>query len=80
MNPPTIREALDHLSEHYGLTAAQVRELVRTPLHPRELRDEFAGRAMQTLVGQGWPDAGRMAEEVYKVADAMLAARLPKET
>jgi hypothetical protein len=42
------------------------------------LRDYFAAKAMQSLTGTEWRDAGeckRIAECAYKMADAMLAQR-----
>lgn len=50
------------------------------------LRDYFAARAMQGLIGRAWGDAlGKVpdnvfsiwAESAYKVADEMLKARQP---
>jgi hypothetical protein len=82
MTTPTIREAIEHLREHYHLTMAEVLALVRTPLHPAALRDEFAGRAMQGLLAAGWEanyTNTLLTIRAYEVADDMLAARLPKE-
>jgi len=54
------------------------------PATTRKLRDEFAGRAMQTLLSteytseqvssEGWPR--ELAHEAYWIADAMLKARV----
>lgn len=81
---PTILEALHHLSEHFGLSLTEVRELLRTPLHPHDLRDTFAGQAMQSLAVAAQDEsvtglenmAADMARACYTIADAMLEARL----
>lgn len=48
--------------QHYGMT----------------LRDYFAAKAMQAMVGSHWPDSNdrpEIAERSYLMADAMLEAR-----
>ena len=39
------------------------------------MRDEFAGRAMQALLGDHVRNFDLLAIEAYQMADAMLAAR-----
>ena len=83
MTTPTVFEAIDHLAEHYGLTREQARNLIRTPLHPVTLRDQFAGQALSTAMANeelAVLTYAERAEFCYRQADAMLAARLPKET
>lgn len=83
MAAPTIREAIDHLREHYGLSMGDALALVRTPLHPIGLRDELASKAL-ALGRAGLKDnlpagctwATQVAVATYAVADAMLAERL----
>lgn len=44
------------------------------------LRDWFAGQQLR-VIGSGWPNAenmGRIADDCYAMADAMLAARESK--
>lgn len=77
-----------HLQEHYGLTLAQVIDVLRTPLHPAGMRDEFAAQmmpaafmgAMSELAAN--PDRSdrltmfKWAERTYQMADAALLARV----
>ncbi len=42
------------------------------------LRDWFAGQALPSVIINDRYDAQRAAEEVYLLADAMLAVRKPK--
>jgi hypothetical protein len=42
------------------------------------LRDEFAGRAMQGLIGDHIRNFDLLATEAYQMADAMLKAREAK--
>lgn len=78
MNKPTIREAIEHLREHYGLTMSETLELVRTPLHPAGMCDEFALHAMQGLASLdnvNYRDPADLAARSYRIADAMLKER-----
>lgn len=72
---PTVQEVRNHLREHYDLTAAELQELLRTPLHPGGLRDEFAGKAMQAIISLGVYSTSDCAEEAYLYAGAMLDVR-----
>lgn len=78
---PSCREVLDLVIGHYGITINEAIEIMRTPLYPRELRDEFAGQAMAALTHQA-PSSQDLIEAIdalaamsYQVADAMLKAR-----
>ncbi len=75
-NKPNIHDILEHTSKHFGLTMSEALAIMKTPLHPRGLRDEFAGQAMQAVIARG-DDTNRpgMAEWSYAMADAMLKAR-----
>lgn len=80
---PTAIDIARMASEHYGIPATEVLSIMKTPMSPASLRDEFAGRAMQTLLSteytseqvssEGWPR--ELAHEAYWIADAMLTAR-----
>jgi len=79
MKTPTIYEVATHVAEHYGITKGQAFEIMRTPTHPAGLRDEFAGKAMQSYLTH--PDVSEYstrewAAEAYDMADAMLKERL----
>lgn len=44
------------------------------------LRDYFAAKAMQTMLlnelrGDGWAHMGKLAQDAYKIAEAMLEER-----
>jgi hypothetical protein len=81
MSKPTVHQVLEHVMEHYGLTRAQALVIMRTPLHPHDLRDEFAGCALAGLcAGPDSYTSKELAVTSYQIADEMLAARLPKET
>ena len=73
---PNIRDILENACKEFGLTMSEALAIMKTPLHPRELRDEFAGKAMQSVIARG-DDTNRpgMAEWSYAMADAMLKAR-----
>lgn len=73
---PKIHEAVAVLAEHFGLTKLQAMEVIRTPTHPRELRDEFAKAAITGVIAEAvcYPEED-MAEMAYKLADAMLKER-----
>lgn len=72
-----------HNNGHGGVkvTAYDVISIEQASGALRALRDELAGRAMQTLVAQ-WIDfpCERIAELSYLQAEAMLAARAQKPT
>lgn len=72
---PTLTEAVNHLREHYGLSMPEVLGLLRTPLHPAGLRDEFAGRALIGAMSRGWRNPSEVAKEAFAAADAMMEAR-----
>lgn len=77
-NKPNIHDVLENACEKFGLTIAEALAIMKTPLHPHGLRDEFAGKAMQGLMAQPsaheWIEEG-IAEAAYRQADAMLKAR-----
>lgn len=77
---PNIHDILENACEKFGLTMGEAMAITKTPLHPRELRDEFAGQAMQGLLAQSQGTAlgsrvEAAAEYAYAMADAMLKAR-----
>lgn len=76
MKNPDIMEMVSHLADHYGLPRMTVAAILRTPLHPPELRDTFAGHALQGICASG-PSVPNeiIAREAYGLADAMLEAR-----
>lgn len=79
MKTVTWQMVVDAAAEALGVPQSGVMAAVKTPLHPRELRDEFAGRALSGMLSDphGWPqqDADEFAEAAYRFADAMLEAR-----
>lgn len=88
MKTPTTLEAVDLVAERFGMSRTEVCHLLRTPTHPREMRDDFARRAMQGLIvtTASWADLGytpkdglsiaeNYAVHAYEIADAMLEAR-----
>jgi hypothetical protein len=85
-NSPSKTEVIEHLREHYGLSLAQVVRIMNSPTHPHELRDTFAGQALQGLLADPKPFveedgktlAESYAEVAYVYADAMLAERVKK--
>lgn len=77
---PSKVEVIELVRQHYGLSLPQAVRLMNTPLHPHELRDDFAGRAMTTLITQmSNPHPKDVAEWAYDYADAMLAARIKEK-
>lgn len=76
MSTPTPAVIRQHLAEHYGLTMAQVVELLRTPTHPAGMRDEFALAAMPYALDCCCPSYDAAAKIAYTVADAMLVERV----
>ena len=85
MTQPTQREIIEHVREHFGISGKQVVQIMRTPEHPEELRDEFAMIAMASLTPIYWAalDVYESAsalikcqcESAYEYADAMLKER-----
>jgi hypothetical protein len=73
---PNIHDILKNACEKFGLTMGEALAITKTPLHPRELRDDFAGKAMASVIARG-DDTNRpgMAEWSYAMADVMLKAR-----
>lgn len=91
---PDAKAMREHLSEHYGLTMGQLHDLLRTPVHPADMRDEFAAQILPVAFMGAMSEltsAPHMADELimfnwakraYQMADAALVARiatLPKE-
>lgn len=81
-----------HLREHYGMTLAQVLEVLRTPVHPATMRDEIAALllpvAFQNVIDEraGPKRESELmytwAKRAYEMADIAMLARLetmPKE-
>lgn len=76
MSTPTLRDVITLVSERYGLPLGDVVALLKAPLHPKGLRDEFALGAMQGLLASEVnAPAEVFASRAYMVADAMLKAR-----
>jgi hypothetical protein len=74
MSTPTRKEMLDHLRVHYGLTLSQTMDIVNIPLHPFDMRDDFAKAALTGLTAKfGSIDTAKRA---YEIADAMLKERI----
>lgn len=73
-NKPNIHDILENACEKFGLTMGEAMAIIKTPLHPRELRDEFAGRAAEYLA---WNlgNTELCAKRCYEIADALLKAR-----
>lgn len=90
MKEPTTHELITHASEHYGITKLRARELMRIPVHPYELRDDFAGKAMQAMTTDmqraisiketarkhGISFSEEVALQSYDIADGMLKERI----
>jgi len=75
---PTYIEVRNHVREHFGLTMSETLEVLRTPLNPAGMRDEFALAAITGTLPGAAVDAARVkeyAEWAYKMADAMMEAR-----
>lgn len=78
---PTIHEVISHVAEHYGITKSEAMEIMRTPTHPKTMRDDFAKSAMQGLLsdlpksmyGLNWES--NVVSGAYRIADAMLQER-----
>lgn len=87
MSMPSRKEMLEHLRIHYGLTLSETMQIVNIPLHPFEMRDEFAKAAVQgILAGWNYEAEGNSvlkteatAKRAYLIADAMLEARIERE-
>lgn len=79
MSTPSRKEMLDHLRIHYGLTISETMDVVNIPLHPFEMRDEFAKVALTGLISHyGSEGFDTVAIDAYKFADAMLEARIKR--
>jgi len=76
-NKPNIHDILENACKKFGLTMGEALAITKTPLHPRELRDDFAGKAMQGLLAGTLKsaDTSLIARDCYAMADAMLKAR-----
>jgi len=82
----TRKEALEFLRNHYGLTMSECMRLVNTQdiTHPHDMRDEFAKVALQGILSTShgpyfFKDPyvePIIAENAYRIADAMLAERI----
>lgn len=75
MTEPTLIEVTNHLREHYSLSMSELLKIMRTPMHPAGMRDEFAIAAMPHALDSCAPSYDVAAEIAYKIADAMLEAR-----
>lgn len=79
---PTIKDVVDLIRDRYGLSMSEALELLRTPIHPRELRDEFAMRALTGIVSNpesGCNSTSDLAHYAYQCADSMLKERIKNE-
>lgn len=74
---PTPLDAAKVVADHFGVTVHEAIGVMRTPLHPKTLRDEFAAAAWQ-MQDPTYPRSAR-AGWAYEDADALLAARLTTE-
>ena len=76
MTAPTLIEVTNHLREHYSLTMAELLKIMRTPMNPAGMRDEFAVAALPAIIGHAeFETCLQCAEIAYAYADAMLEAR-----
>jgi hypothetical protein len=76
---PTIHDVIALVRDRYGLTMAEALKIMKTPLHPLELRDQFAGQALAGVTGNpvtGCNSPGDFAHWAYRCADAMLKERI----
>lgn len=73
---PEISEVVDHIQEHYGLDFMQAWQLIMPVERPKQLRDEIAMYAMQSLILK--PDSlnqdnwESIAKGAYQLADVMI--------
>lgn len=79
---PTQREVLDHVRERFGLSLTEALEVMKTPVHPAGLRDEFAMAAMSGMLANqslrgSYP---QVAKSAYTAADAMLEERIKEKS
>ena len=85
MTQPTQREIIEHVREQFGISAMDVLSIMKTPTHPKELRDEFAVTAMASLTSIYWETQAMyesasdlikcQCESAYEYADMMLKER-----
>ena len=84
MSEPTIREAVAHLADHYGIPFTRVLEIIRVPLHPATLRDGFAMAMLPECYARIQRESGRIGsinwqeeavEEAYSIADIAMKVR-----
>lgn len=80
---PKTLDVVNLIREHYGLSMQEVLDVIHTPLHPRELRDEFAMQALNGIMAcfhefKGAGDKASRCRLAYAYADAMLEARAKK--
>lgn len=70
---------LDEIRTKYSLTMHELVELLKIPVHPRELRDEFAMTALAGLITTRPACSATIMKErarsAYQYADAMLEER-----
>ena len=68
-NPPAFPRSMISLNGPFGSSAY-------SDGYGMDLRDYFAAKAMQAMTERGEANQGFVAMQAYKVADAMLKARV----
>ena len=78
-NDKLIASVFDNAVTALGLMTNKLSDSIKAPMSDEQLRDQFAGMTIQTLLSQDRKSPyDVLATESYKVADALLKAR--KET
>lgn len=78
MKDITIHEVIALVAGHYGVTKTDAMEIMRTPTHPKTMRDDFAKSAMQGYLARNdsfYQNIDSVSSYAYKVADSMLKER-----
>lgn len=75
-NEKLIASVFDNAVTALGLMTNKLSDSIKAPMSDEQLRDHFAGLAMQGLLtGQPLYIPEDTAKQAYQVADAMLKAR-----
>jgi len=80
---PSIQDVIALIRDRYGLSMAETLKILKTPLHPQGLRDQFAGQALAGVTSNpesGCNSTSDLAHWAYRCADAMLKERIKNET